>query len=98
MARDRGWADDPFPDYEAEAFLERAIAIATAELAVLKGEDHLPEVLQTALYERFAVEAEQWLDDNCTPEGYTMGWNDLSFYFQPDTWWAETPNGRPDEY
>jgi hypothetical protein len=102
IARDRGWTEDSLSDRgeeQAGDALERAVAIALAELAVLKGEDNLPEELQDALGFKYAVEAEEWLDAHCTPAGYTMGWSNLSFFFQPVTWWeTETVNGRPDEY
>jgi hypothetical protein len=99
IARDRGWTEDPLSDRgeeQANDALERAVAIAVAELAVLKGEDNLPEELQDALGFKYAVEAEEWLDAHCTPAGYTMGWNNLSFFFQPVRWWeTEIVNGRP---
>jgi hypothetical protein len=33
--------------------------------------------------------AEEWLNENCAPEGYEFGWCDGSFFFEPDAWWEE---------
>lgn len=36
-----------------------------------------------------ADKAEEWLNENCAPEGYAFGWHDGSFFFASDEWWAE---------
>ena len=51
-----------------------------------------------ALLFKLPEDAEQWLDENRTPEGFTYGWCNLSFFFQTVRWWeTETQNGRPDQ-
>ncbi|MGH3608880.1 MAG: hypothetical protein ACRDRD_12435 [Pseudonocardiaceae bacterium] len=32
---------------------------------------------------------ETWLNDNVAPEGYSFGWHDGEFFFEPDEWWED---------
>lgn len=33
--------------------------------------------------------AEQWLNDNCAPDGYSFGWHDGEFFLWSDESWSE---------
>jgi hypothetical protein len=63
-------------------------ALALAGRAVGTG-PALTEDESCALCEKYAIEAEYWLNGHCAPPGYLFGWKDLSFYFESAEWWAE---------
>lgn len=36
-----------------------------------------------------ADDAEQWLNTEIAPDGYSFGWFDGEFFLQSDEWWSE---------
>lgn len=36
-----------------------------------------------------AEEAEEWLNANVAPEGFSFGWHEGEFFFMPDDWFYE---------
>lgn len=48
---------------------------------------------QYVIWDEVVNDAEQWLNDAVAPEGYSFGWHDGEFFFQPDYWWCEGEEG-----
>ena len=41
------------------------------------------------LMHEFSYEAEEWLNENVAPEGYSFGWSDSEFFLMSNGWWEE---------
>ncbi len=71
------------------------VDIVALAIRDLFGDPDLSEDEKDRLAFRYPGWAEAWLNDTMAPDGFTYGWHDDSFYFQPDQWWAQY--GGPDQ-
>ena len=46
-------------------------------------------VQATELIVEEAERAEEWLNENVAEEGYSFGWHDGEFFYQPAAWWQD---------
>lgn len=65
------------------------------DLTVRELADDYPNLTeeQHAIWPEIVDDAERWLNEAVAPEGYSFGWHDGEFFFQPDYWWCEGEEG-----
>ena len=84
--------------YIGEAIVEEALSRGwhdEDEATIRQMVDAYPDLTddQFAIWDEVVNDAEQWLNDAVAPEGYSFGWHDGEFFFQPDYWWCDGEEG-----
>ena len=94
------WVDGHWGQYASANVIEMAAAHGWDDAEALGlAQKHLasmgPSTSEELSDEEFSTmmaaidEAEEWLNENVAPEGFSFGWFDGEFFLMSEEWWSE---------